>query len=163
MTYPIVQKARLRAASCASSMMALGLSLAFAPAAFAQTAQPHTAEHATEEVEAIVVTGSRISTAGFSAPTPTTVIGQTDLQLGGRTDIQATLSDLPQFRMTQSATSTNTVTSSGQSPADLRGLGAPRTLVLINNRRHVSSNDLQTIPYSVVKQIDVVTGGASAA
>ena len=159
MTYPVELKARTRAASCASSMMALAVSLAFAPAALAQTAQPH----ATEEVEAIVVTGSRISTAGFNAPTPTTVIGAADLQLGGRTDIQATLSDLPQFRMTQSATSTNTVTSSGQSPADLRGLGAPRTLVLINNRRHVSSNDLQTIPYSVVKQIDVVTGGASAA
>ncbi len=35
--------------------------------------------------------------------------------------------------------------------------------MLVNNRRYVSSNDLQTVPYSLVKRIDVVTGGASAA
>ncbi|TPE63728.1 TonB-dependent receptor [Sandaracinobacter neustonicus] len=139
-----------------ASVIALGLALAAAPA-FAQSTETASTD------EMIVVTGSRISTAGFDAPTPTTVITATDLKVAGRTDIQATLTDLPQFRMTQSATSTNTVTSSGQSPADLRGLGSPRTLVLINSRRHVSSNDLQTIPYSIVKSIDVVTGGASAA
>ncbi len=143
------------------SALALGVALAFAAPAFAQTApQEAQAEEGSSE---IVITGSRISTAGFDAPTPTTVIGVTELQQAGRTDIGASLADLPQFRQTQSATSTNTVTSSGQTPADLRGLGAARTLVLINNRRYVSSNDLQTVPYSLIKQIDVVTGGASAA
>ncbi len=143
------------------SAIALGIALAFSAPAAAQTA-PQQAQ-AEENTGEIVITGSRISTAGFDAPTPTTVIGATELQQAGRTDIAASLADLPQFRQTQSATSTNTVTSSGQSPADLRGLGAARTLVLINNRRYVSSNDLQTVPYSLVKQIDVVTGGASAA
>ncbi|APR54646.1 TonB-dependent receptor plug domain-containing protein [Sphingomonas koreensis] len=142
-----------------SSTVALGAALAFAAPAFAQDV-PEEAESAPSEV---VITGSRISTAGFEAATPTTVIGAAELQQAGRTDIAASLADLPQFRQTQSATSTNTLTSSGQAPADLRGLGAARTLVLVNNRRSVSSGDLQTVPYSLVKQIDVVTGGASAA
>lgn len=116
-----------------------------------------------EPIDVVVVSGSRISTAGFDAPTPTTVLGEVELRQAGRTDISATLTDLPQFRATQSASSTNTVTSSGQTPADLRGLGDSRTLVLVNNRRYVSANDLQTVPYSLVKRIDVVTGGASAA
>jgi len=143
------------------SAIALGVALAFSAPAFAQTA-PQDAQ-ADDNSSEIVITGSRISTAGFEAPTPTTVIGVAELQQAGRTDIAASLADLPQFRQTQSATSTNTVTSSGQSPADLRGLGSARTLVLINSRRSVSSNDLQTVPYSLVKQIDIVTGGASAA
>lgn len=145
--------------SRSGSAVALGIALAFAGPAFAQEAADDTESTSSE----IVVTGSRISTAGFEAPTPTTVIGVAELQQAGRTDIAASLADLPQFRQTQSAVTTNTLTSSGQSPADLRGLGSARTLVLINGRRSVSSNDLQTVPYSLVKQIDIVTGGASAA
>jgi len=114
-------------------------------------------------VDTVVVTGSRIKTAGFDAPTPTTVVGAAELRLAGRTDIGAALADLPQFRLTQSATSTNVFTESGITPADLRGLGAARTLVLVNNRRYVSAGDLQAVPYSLVERVDVVTGGVSAA
>lgn len=151
---------RSSARAASASAMALGIALAVSSPAFAQDAAETTDAN---NSDVIVITGSRISTVGFDAPTPTTVVSAADLKVAGRTDIQATLADLPQFRMTQSATSTNTVTMSGQSPADLRGLGSSRTLVLVNGRRHVSSNDLQTIPYSLVKSIDVVTGGASAA
>lgn len=117
---------------------------------------------ANEEDVAIVVTGSRIERAGFNAPTPTTVIGETELLQAGRNDIASVLIDLPVFRNTTSPTTTNTVISSGQASADLRGLGASRTLVLVNNRRLVN-NDLQSIPFSLIDRIDVVTGGASAA
>src|SRR6185312_11239870 len=86
-----------------------------------------------EPLKELVITGSRISTAGFDAPTPTTVVGVADLQQAGRTDLAQALADFPQFRMSQSAASTNTVVESGISPADLRGLGSARTLVLINN------------------------------
>jgi iron complex outermembrane receptor protein len=151
---------RLSTRAVSVSALALGAALAVSTPAFAQEAAETTAA---ENSDVIIITGSRISTVGFDAPTPTTVVSAADLKLGGRTDIQAALADLPQFRMTQSATSTNTVTTSGVSPADLRGLGASRTLVLINGRRYVTINDLQTIPYGLVKSIDVVTGGASAA
>jgi outer membrane receptor protein involved in Fe transport len=130
-----------------------------------QSAQSTPASTSTgEDAEnTVVVTGSRIRSPGFDAPTPTTVVGEAELALAGRTDIGQTLADLPQFRLTSSATSTNVFTESGITPADLRGLGASRTLVLVNNRRFVSAGDLQAVPYSVVKRIDVVTGGVSAA
>jgi iron complex outermembrane recepter protein len=158
----VIHRACANALSRRRGIIALGVGITCCGPTFAQS----TAKEAGAPdplVAEIVVTGSRISTAGFDAPTPTTVIGEAELQQAGRTDIAATLADLPQFRATQTATSTNTVTESGQSPADLRGLGSSRTLVLVNNRRYVSSGDLQTVPYSLVKRVDVVTGGASAA
>ena len=48
-------------------------------------------------------------------------------------------------------------------PVDLRGLGINRTLVLIDGRRVSSENDLNSVPSVLVKSVDVVTGGASAA
>lgn len=111
----------------------------------------------------IVTAASRITTAGFEAPTPTTVVGPAELRQGGRTDLQAALSDLPEIRQTVNPTATNSVLNSGQAPADIRGLGSSRTLVLVNGHRFVSSDDLQTIPFALTKQVDVVTGGASAA
>jgi|TARA_R100000501_G_scaffold18455_1_gene39024 outer membrane receptor protein involved in Fe transport len=147
-----------RADFSGGSVLALGVAiLTVSVPAVAQT------DAGSDTPEEIVITGSRIVSSGFDAPTPMTVVGEDELRQAGRTDISETLADLPQFRRTQSATSTNTVTSSGQSPADLRGLGNARTLVLINSRRYVSSNDLQTVPYSLVKNIEIVTGGASAA
>ncbi|MDQ8757448.1 TonB-dependent receptor [Sphingosinicella sp. LHD-64] len=155
-----------------SSLATLATALAFAFPAAAQdrstTATPEATDRAVDSrVEEpgteIVITGSRINTAGFGAPTPTTVVGVAELRQAGSTDIGAALADLPQFRQTQGSQQTNTTTTSGQAPADLRGLGIARTLVLINNRRHISSNDLQTVPYTMVRRVDVVTGGASAA
>lgn len=161
-----------------SIALAMASALAWPVAAAAQTTEAARPDDASAEPDVetqepeqgeqtsdrdIVITGSRISTAGFDAPTPTTVIGTAELRQAGRTDIQATLADLPQVRLTQSATSTNAISQSGFAPADLRGLGASRTLVLVNGRRYVTGGDLQTVPYSLVKQIDIVTGGASAA
>lgn len=156
--FAVVKDVRYSVRVSHRSAVALAVSIACAGAAHAQSAA-----ESSEPIVEVVVSGSRISTAGFDAPTPTTVLGEVELRQAGRTDISATLTDLPQFRATQGASSTNTVTSSGQAPADLRGLGDSRTLVLVNNRRYISSNDLQTVPYSLVKRIDVVTGGASAA
>jgi outer membrane receptor protein involved in Fe transport len=170
----MIRIANLKGAALArsSSLAALATALTFALPAKAQdlpstaaTEQPDNFSGGSAEGTGneIVITGSRISTAGFGAPTPTTVVGPAELRQAGRTDIGASLADLPQFRQTQGAQQTNTTTTSGQAPADLRGLGIARTLVLINNRRHISSNDLQTVPYALVRRIDVVTGGASAA
>lgn len=111
----------------------------------------------------IVVTGSRIDRAGYDAPTPTLRVTASDLSVGGRPNVAAALNDLPQFRATTSAQTTGTNTGAGQAPVDLRGLGVSRTLVLLDGRRFASENDLNTIPTVLIKSVDVVTGGASAA
>lgn len=111
----------------------------------------------------ILVTGSRIDRAGFSAPTPTTVVSGADLRIGNRPSIAQVLNDLPQFRASTSPVTNFSGTASGSSPADLRGLGSTRTLTLLNGRRFTGAGDLNTVPQALVQRVEVVTGGASAA
>lgn len=117
----------------------------------------------------IVVTGSRISRAGFTAPTPVTTLSSAELAARAPSTLADTLATVPSFR------STNTPSSSGVNSrgggivtADLRGLTPTRTLVLVNGRRFVPSGtdgvvDLKLIPTLLVNEVEVVTGGASAA
>ena len=132
-------------------------------AAMAQADVPADTAVGDEAAPAIVVTGSRIDRKGFEAPTPTTVIGETELRQGARPSIAQVLNDLPQFRATQSPASTVANTNSSSSAMDLRGLGVTRTLTLLNNRRFTGAVDLNTVPQGLVKRVEVVTGGASAA
>ena len=137
----------------------LPAALALHGAALAQTS----GDKADDSVGEIVVTASRIDRAGFQAPTPTVRVTDVDLAVGARPNIAAALNDLPQFRATTSAQTTGTNTGAGNAPLDLRGLGISRTLVLIDGRRFSGENDLNVVPSVLVKGVDVVTGGASAA
>jgi outer membrane receptor protein involved in Fe transport len=111
----------------------------------------------------ITVTGSRISRAGFDQPTPTTVIGDTELRQGQRSNLAQALNDIPQFKPTVTPQVSVGNTSSGIAPVDLRGLGPQRTLTLLNGRRFVGTNNLNYLPMNLVDRVEVVTGGASAA
>lgn len=126
-------------------------------------AAPQVNDTAASEGEAIVVTGSRVDRAGFEAPTPTTVVGETDLRQGARESVAAVLNDQPQFRATATPVSSVGGYNSGISTADLRGLGSGRTLTLLNGRRFTGSSDLNSVPMDLIKRVEVVTGGASAA
>jgi outer membrane receptor protein involved in Fe transport len=111
----------------------------------------------------IVVTGSRIARAGYDAPTPTTVMSEADLRIGGPASVGQSLNELPQFRPTVSPSTTGASANSGTVAPDLRGLGIVRTLTLLNGHRFLGGGDLNTVPQSLVKRVEVVTGGASAA
>ncbi len=118
----------------------------------------------------IVVTGSRLGRAGYDAPTPVNVIGEQRLQQLAITNVADALNQLPSFRAT-STPAANSFRVSGNIGArtlDLRGLGATRTLTLVDGRRFVGSSDngtvdLNSIPSILVQRTEVVTGGASAA
>ena len=126
----------------------LGVTIALAQPVMAQESVQNSApaDEAGDAGSAIVVTGSRIDRKGFDAPTPTTVVGETELRLGARPSIAQVLNDLPQFRATQTPASTVANTNSSASAMDLRGLGVTRTLTLLNNRRFTGAADLNTIP-----------------
>lgn len=111
----------------------------------------------------IVITGSRIDAPGFATPTPTIHLLGPSLSIGARENIAAALNDLPQFRGTTSPQTTGTNVASGLAPVDLRGLGVSRTLVLLDGRRFTGDNDLNSVPSILVKAVDVVMGGSSAA
>jgi iron complex outermembrane receptor protein len=142
-------------------------------------AQDTVASQLNEDVadeEAIVVTGSRIQgTDAFNSPDPVTVIDPEISAKEGRFDIASTLQSSPVAAgSTQitSAISSNFVTAGGPGAqtVDLRGLGPNRTLVLLNGRRagpagtrgSVSSFDLNVLPQSIAKSIDIVKTGASS-
>lgn len=147
-----------------ASLLTLGLTLGWGGVAMAQAPAAQGSDAAPEPtLEEIVVTSSRVERAGFEAPTPTTVVGETELRMGGRANIAAVLNDLPQIKATFNPTNTTrSAVLSGSQSVDLRGIGSTRTLVLLNGHRFVGDNDLNTVPFDLVKRVEVVTGGASA-
>ncbi len=119
--------------------------------------------------ETIVVTGSRIARPDLSASVPVVVVGAAEIVSGGSANIQEALLDIPAVGQSISRTSSNfSSTGNGVATVNLRNLGSVRTLVLVNGRRFVagiggtSIVDLNNIPTDLIKQVDVVTGGASA-
>ncbi|MCX7035902.1 MAG: TonB-dependent receptor [Proteobacteria bacterium] len=142
------------------------------PAAAAAPAAPAASADVAEE---IVVTGSRVARDGFTAPTPTTIIGSEEIRSRAASNITEVLNEIPAFRASQTpAAAARGGSTNGGSFLDLRGLNGqgptatPRTLVLVDGRRFTSSNakgqvDLNLIPSSLIERTEVVTGGASAA
>jgi iron complex outermembrane recepter protein len=119
-----------------------------------------------ETLAEVVVTGSRLVRSDLSAPSPTTVINQDIVQLSGDTTVEAVINELPQLSAGTNS-SVNSAGGSGVLTANLRGLGAARTLTLVNGRRFIPANgagsvDLATIPTALVERVEIITGGASA-
>jgi outer membrane receptor protein involved in Fe transport len=163
-----------RPVTLAVSGMALSIALLATPA-LAQSADPAApaksqAEPTTTAVSEIVVTGSRITSSGFSAPTPTQVIGAADLAKLSQPNIFNAITQLPSLMgSTGRATSVGSTSSGiqGLSSFSLRGLGAIRTLTLLDGQRFVGANysgvpDVSQFPQLLVQRVDVVNGGASA-
>lgn len=121
-------------------------------------------------LDAVRVTGSRVMSAGFESPTPVTSITQEQIQAEAPNNIVDFINTLPAMSNTRSPTQGNNAISSGatgMSLLDLRGLGADRTLVLVDGRRHVGSTlqgsvDANTLPTGLIRGVDIVTGGASS-
>ena len=123
---------------------------------------------AQESLGEIVVTGSRIRSANLESTTPVTQVTAADVVTQGVTRIEDLVNQLPQAFAAQNVTVSNGAT--GSATLDLRGLGSPRTLVLIDGRRMPyggvqatsAAPDINQIPTAMVERVDVLTGGASA-
>ena len=139
------------------------MALSFAMISTAAVAQDQQAA-----VEEVVVTGSRLTT-GFETPTPVTVMSADALQSASPNGIADALAQTPALSTTLLSSTPQTAANgnNGQSLLNLRNLGAIRSLVLIDGRRTVATNqggtvDVNTMPQNLVSRVDVVTGGASA-
>jgi len=120
----------------------------------------------------VVVTGTRIVRDGFQAPTPLTVVSQAEIQNSSPTNNLADfVNQIPSVAgSTRPANSRLAISSglAGINALNLRALGEFRTLVLLDGRRTVASSvnglvDINTFPQALVKSVEIVTGGASAA
>jgi len=122
-------------------------------------------------LEEVSITGTRIQLPGMTTPTPVTQVSMDDLHLLAPTTIGEGLTKLPQFigsSVPEGAPATGWTGASGATILNLRGVGANRTLVLLDGRRVVASTrtgtfDVNLIPQALLKDVQVVTGGASAA
>ncbi|WP_028108623.1 TonB-dependent receptor domain-containing protein [Ferrimonas futtsuensis] len=155
------------------SSLAKSVRLAVVFGAAASLAQPAVAaEEGNDEgseIEKITVTGSRIARPEFTQPAPIVSIGSDEIAKFGNVDLGSILAELPAVGATDTIIGNNNSNAlAGISSADLRRLGANRTLVLVNGKRHVAGApgsaqvDLTTIPASLIERVEVVTGGASA-
>jgi iron complex outermembrane receptor protein len=153
--------------------LVLGASTALATPAFSQEVTEE--EKSIKKTERISVVGSRIRTDAFANETPIDIISVADAEKQGI----KTLGEL--LRTSTSAGGSSQLTAAlsvgfvtnggtGTESASLRGLGANRTLVLLNGRRAgpagtrgaVSAFDLNTIPLSAVERVEILKDGASA-
>lgn len=133
----------------------------------AGTGFPATSVLAQEEVlEEVVVTGSRLRRdRDFVEVSPVATVGMDEIQNLGFLTMEQTVNRMPQLRPDTTA-STNQYGGPAMS-MDLRGLGAVRTLVLVDGRRYIPAEntgiaDVATIPDMLVESVEIVTGGASA-
>jgi len=132
-------------------------------------------DDAVEQQDQIIVTGSRIVRRDLEANSPLVTVGQEQFENRSAVTVEETLNDLPQFTPAGSSALSSSAgtafTGADQAPGaatlDLRGLGANRSLVLVNGRRAQPVNaqlvvDVNTIPSAAIRSVEVITGGAAA-
>ena len=143
-----------------------------AMAAAAPASAQQRADNSSTNVETVVVSASRITVAGYEAPTPVMVLNAAKINRDAHPILGDALRQLPSVGQSIStSTGSNGGTQAGLIALDqvnLRMLGVTRTLVLFDGKRVVPANinggvDLATMPSSLVERVDIVTGGASAA
>ena len=135
---------------------------AVSAAALAATAAP---TYAQDSEDVVVVTGSRIVKQDFISNSPVATVEAIQFERTGVVNTENLLNTLPQTVAGLDSTSNNP--GNGTATVDLRGLGANRTLVLVNGRRAQPNGaggvvDINTIPPALIENVEVLTGGASS-
>jgi iron complex outermembrane receptor protein len=159
--------------------LALAMGCLFATTAFGLQAQQEVTEEdkvkKEEEAERISVVGSRIRTGGFDNAAPVSVINaETALSqgIGNLGELLRSSTVAAGSNQVTSASSTAFVESggTGAETLSLRGLGANRTLVLLNGRRagpagtrgEVSAFDMNVLPIEAIDRVEILKDGASS-
>jgi len=151
----------IRDAVRAALGIGVAASLSAGPNALAQQENP-------AQLGRIVTTGSRISRLDVETARPITVISREDIERSGQPSVADVLRSTTynSFGEYREVSGNNFA---GQALVGLKGLGATRTLILLNGRRLPRSPvtvdqgiDLNTIPLEAVDRIEILTDSASA-
>jgi len=116
----------------------------------------------------ITVTGSRTITDVLKSPTPITSVDISQISVTTPSDTADALNKLPNIMGGRTPrTQGNGSTNNGGNTLSLRNFGPSRTLVLVDGHRVAPSNqdgsvNIDVLPQMLVKNVDIVTGGASA-
>ena len=124
-----------------------------------------------QEIEEITVTGSRIVRRDLVSSSPIVTIDSSRLENSSTISIESVLNQMPQFvpegTQFDQGIQAGPTASLGIGSVNLRGIGANRTLVLVDGRRAQPANaaliiDVNTIPSAAIERVETITGGASA-
>lgn len=137
------------------------LALIAVSATMAQNAAPDETS-----TDTIVITGTRIKSAGLSSTSPISTLQGEQIQLQRAVTIEDFSVKVPQLAGGVNSTSVGS-DAFGAQTLDLRNLGQNRTLVLINGTRALpfsfrNAVDVNSIPAPLLKRVDILTGGAAA-
>ncbi|HTP75499.1 MAG TPA: TonB-dependent receptor [Rhizomicrobium sp.] len=128
-------------------------------------------------VETVVVTGTHIPRPEYDLPNPSTTLKAEEILHSGTINLTDYLKRIPALTASLGDVETTGIntpaTDAGSSLGglnllNLRNLGFDRTLVLEDGQRVVGSStgdsgvDIETIPITLISNVDVVTGGSSA-
>jgi outer membrane receptor protein involved in Fe transport len=130
---------------------------------------------AVTELESVAVTGSRIRHDTYSSPDPIDIVvpesaaAQGVGSIAGLLQTSTVAAGSPQVTAA-SSTAFVQAGGTGAQTLSLRGLGANRTLVLLNGRRagpagtrgETSSFDFNVMPLSVIERVEILKDGASS-
>lgn len=161
----------LRTGTALSALVLASAGVFVGMPAYAQDTAGASAQREEPAAQDIVVTGSRIASPNLTSVVPVTSVRGEEFFQTGQISIGDQLNQLPQLASTfNQSNSTRFLGTAGLNLLDLRQLGTSRTLVVVNGRRHVAGDilnsgvsvDTNTIPTDLIDRVDIVTGGSSA-
>lgn len=121
-----------------------------------------------KEIEVISVTGSRIKRKELTSASPMTVVDSTILDSFGSNSLEDMMQAFPVFQNTDISDDSSGFDdlNAGQQRANIRGVGAERTLNLLNGKRWVTSgfaaSNIGDIPTAMIERIEILRDGASS-
>lgn len=151
-----------------TTALSVAISLALGTAAAVAPLAAQAEEQQVEKLQKMKVTGSRLTRASMEGSTPVAVIGRAEIERAGDISIADVLRK-SSFNSFGSYSESSGSSWQSQATMSLRGLGASRTLVLINGKRLPGSAtmgggaaNLNVIPAAIVERVEVMADGGSA-
>lgn len=131
---------------------------AYAPLVAAQ--QPN------DQVESIIITGSRITNPNLTQSSPVASVDAATIELRQVNVVEEFLREIPGVVPSIGGSVNNG--NGGSTFINLRGLGSNRNITLLNGTRVVPADlegrtNLDIIPVALLERVDVLTGGAGSA
>ncbi len=121
-----------------------------------------------QDAQRVEITGSAIKRIDAETAVPVTVLSVEELRQQGVTTVEQIVSNIVANQSFTGSSQQVGSGSGGASFADLRGIGASKTLVLLNGRRIAnnaidgSAPDLNMIPFAALDRVEILRDGASS-
>ena len=129
------------------------------------TTQPNAKKAQT--LQTVVVTGSLIRRVDLETSNPVITIDRAQIEATGKMTLGDLVQQLPSMTGGNVNPQVNNGGGTGATSINLRGLGAKRTLILVNGHRMINAlgsgtPDVNAIPAAAIERIEVLTDGASS-